>query len=80
MSWCAGGGGRRRWGGAVVGLATSSGVDVFADSFGVGEPGGHSGGFGYRSKSDRLGAGFQRFERGQGASSLEFTVLGAGRF
>ena len=72
--------GRRRWGGAVVGLATSSGIDVFADAFGVDEPGGHPGGFGHRGEGDRGAGGFQRFERGQGPSTLELTVLGAGRF
>src|SRR6185437_3090176 len=40
----------------------------------------HPGGFGYRGEGDRRTGGFQGFQRGQGASTLELTVLGAGRF
>ena len=54
----------RGWGWAVVGLAASSGVDVFADPLGVDESGGHSGDVGDRGEGDRRAAGFHRLKRG----------------
>ena len=65
---------------AVVGLAASCGVEVFADAVGVDQPGGHAGGCGDRGRGDRGAGGFQGVERGQGASAFVVAVLGAGRF
>lgn len=51
-------------------LAGLRGADVFADAFGVGEPGGNAGGAGHGGMSDGGAVPFEAFDGGQDAAAF----------
>lgn len=59
-------------------LALLGGFDVFADTFGVGEPGGDTGGAGNRGVRDLFALLFQSGEGGEGALAFVEAVAATG--
>jgi hypothetical protein len=71
------GGSGRRFASVVV-LALSGCVEVFSDSVGVDEPGGHTSCGGHSGGGDGHCGGLQRLDAGEDASAFVLAVFGPG--